>query len=93
MWRHLQFSTIFFAPVVAFLLAGVENIGIMIENPMRILPMAAYCASIHTSIMYVGADWAAGNYVRFPVFQYVCFSLAVCSPHEGGVLGGTARVA
>jgi predicted membrane chloride channel (bestrophin family) len=63
MWRHLQYATIALSPLIAFLLAGVEYIGIMIENPMRILPMAAYCASIHTSVMYVGADWAAGNYV------------------------------
>ena len=64
LWRHLDYFTIAVAPLIAFLLAGIENIGVQIENPMRILPMAAYCATIQSNVMLVGGDWAAGNFVR-----------------------------
>lgn len=66
LWRHLNYYTIGVAPLITFLLAGIENIGVMIENPMRIMPMAAYCATIHGNVMFVGGDWAAGNFVRPP---------------------------
>ena len=71
LWRHLHYYTLAGAPLIAFLLCGVENIGIMIENPMRIMPMAAYCATIHGNVMYVGGDWAAGNFLR-PCVPCVC---------------------
>jgi predicted membrane chloride channel (bestrophin family) len=64
LWQHLGYATVAVAPMIAFLLAGIENIGIMIENPMRILPMAAFCVTIQYNVMDVGADWAAGNHVR-----------------------------
>jgi predicted membrane chloride channel (bestrophin family) len=63
LWPNLQFATLIFAPMITFLLTGIELIGIRIENPFYIFPMAAYCATIHRNVMYLAADWAAGNYV------------------------------
>jgi hypothetical protein len=68
LWQHLGYYTVAFAPLIAFMLAGIENIGVMIENPIRILPMGAFCAFIQCDVMGAGAHWAAGNQVHiFPL--------------------------
>ena len=60
LWSQLQWATLAIAPIVGFLLTGVENIGVMIENPMLTLPMDSYCESIRKNIYAVGARWASG---------------------------------
>lgn len=65
LWASINWATLIVGPLTAFLLAGIENIGIMIENPMQILPMAAFCTVIHADVLGVASDWAHGDYVRF----------------------------
>jgi hypothetical protein len=86
LWNHLSWATIVVAPVITFLLAGIENIGVMIENPMRILPMAAYCTTIHSNILCVAAAWASEEYVRpdapfhAPTFSCLNHASVDCHP-------------
>jgi hypothetical protein len=61
LWRHLEWTVLFVAPLITMLLAGIDNIGIFIENPFSILPMATYCTAIHENVILAGADWASGN--------------------------------
>jgi len=37
--------------VVAFLLIGVENIGVQIEQPFSVLPLELFCSIIKTNVM------------------------------------------
>ena len=39
------------AGVVAFLMMGVENIGVQIEQPFSVLPLELFCSIIKTNIM------------------------------------------
>lgn len=39
MWSHYGWGTPFVVAIVTFLLLGVENIGIQIEQPFQVLPM------------------------------------------------------
>jgi putative membrane protein len=41
--------------LISFLLIGVENIGIQIEEPFAILPLAAYCTAIQRDVREVVA--------------------------------------
>lgn len=60
LWAPLRWATLAVAPLIAFLLTGVENISVMIENPMISLPMDAYCESIRRDVVAVGERWALG---------------------------------
>lgn len=37
--------------MVAFLLIGVENIGVQIEQPFSVLPLELFCSIIKTNVM------------------------------------------
>lgn len=63
MWSSIHWATIAVAPVVGFLLTGVENVAVMIENPMLTLPMDAYCRGLRKDILAAGAAWAEGSEV------------------------------
>jgi len=41
--------------LISFLLIGVENIGIQIEEPFAILPLSAYCTAIQRDVREVVA--------------------------------------
>jgi len=41
--------------IISFLLIGVENIGIQIEEPFAILPLSAYCTAIQRDVREVVA--------------------------------------
>ena len=41
--------------------AGIDTVGIYIENPNTILPMASYCRSIHQDVLLSGHEWAAAD--------------------------------
>jgi ion channel-forming bestrophin family protein len=43
LWPALGWATPAVAPAIAFLLLGVENIGVQIEEPFRVLPLDAIC--------------------------------------------------
>jgi ion channel-forming bestrophin family protein len=49
LWKHLSWATFGVAPLITLLLAGIDNIGIQIENPMRILPMVRQFSLSDTS--------------------------------------------
>lgn len=68
----------------ACMYAGIDTVGIYIENPNTILPMASYCRAMHQDVLLSAHEWAAetGNVrtssqclstVRSPVFLW-------CSP-------------
>ena len=61
LWRNLEWGVFFVAPLITLLLAGIDNIGMHIENPFRILPMAAYCRVIQENIAIAACDWASEN--------------------------------
>lgn len=63
LWASLDWATIIVAPTIALLLAGIENIGVMIENPMKVMPMAAFCTVIHANVLGIGSAWAHGDEV------------------------------
>jgi predicted membrane chloride channel (bestrophin family) len=61
LWRTLHWGVFFVAPLITMLLAGIDNIGIFIENPINILPMATYCRVIHDNIILAAHDWSLDN--------------------------------
>lgn len=67
LWEYLDWATLFVAPLIAFLLAGVESIGVNMENPMKRLPMATYCKILHSNILIAASSWAFGEPVRPPL--------------------------
>lgn len=44
--------------MITMLLAGIDNIGMHIENPIIILPMSAYCSVIHDNLLVAAGDWS-----------------------------------
>ena len=71
LWRHLSWATLGVAPLISLLLCGIENIGVMIENPMRIMPMLGFCETIHADLLCVAGAWASGGYVRNSFYYFV----------------------
>ena len=61
LWRNLEWGVFFVTPVITLLLAGIDNIGMHIENPFRVLPMAAFCRVIHENIVIAACDWAGDS--------------------------------
>lgn len=51
LWRVCKWLTPGVAGVVAFLLMGVENIGVQIEQPFSVLPLELFCSIIKINIM------------------------------------------
>lgn len=50
-WHELGWATVPVATVLAFLLLGIEEIGVQIEEPMGILALETYTDSIETALM------------------------------------------
>mmetsp|Transcript_36209 Transcript_36209/g.61062 ORF Transcript_36209/g.61062 Transcript_36209/m.61062 type:complete len:405 (+) Transcript_36209:242-1456(+) len=50
LWPSLDWVSIIVTPIIVFLLMGLENIGIQIEEPFRILPILVYCNSITDNV-------------------------------------------
>lgn len=51
LWHECQWLTPFVSVIVTFLLLGVENIGVQIEQPFSVLPMEQFCATIRANII------------------------------------------
>jgi hypothetical protein len=64
LWKHLHWGTLVATPMIAFLLAGIESIGMNMENPMKRLPMGTYCKILHSNILVAASNWAFGEPVR-----------------------------
>ena len=78
LWRNLRWGGFFVAPLITLLLAGIDNIGIFIENPINILPMSSYCRVIHDNVILAAHDWSLGNFnVRPPPSPTSCNSMSV----------------
>ena len=62
LWPSCGYWTLVVAPLITFLLAGIENIGVQIENPYRSgqLAMYAYCATMQADCISVAGEWACG---------------------------------
>lgn len=50
LFAYCSWATIGVMPAVAFLLNGIENIGIHIEQPMLVLPMRALAESARNTV-------------------------------------------
>jgi hypothetical protein len=61
LWKYLEWGVYFVAPMITLLLAGIDNIGVHIENPILILPMSAYCHVIHDNLIVAASDWSLNN--------------------------------
>lgn len=88
-WSSYGWVTSFVTAVVTFLLLGVENIGIQIEEPFEVLPIeaitAACIASVHEILERhqgkVPACIALALMLRCPFAAFIWFSWhATCLP-------------
>lgn len=61
LWANLGWATLPTASLIAFLLSGIENIGIRIENPMLVLPMAAFCFTIQSNVLDMSKTWRSAQ--------------------------------
>ena len=51
LWQQCEWLTPAVAGIVAFLMMGIENIGIQIEQPFGVLPLELFCSTIKTNVM------------------------------------------
>lgn len=51
LWKSFQWLTPAVAVTVTFLLLGVENIGIQIEQPFSVLPLELFCATARANVI------------------------------------------
>ena len=59
LWESCQWLTPAVTGVVAFLLIGVENIGIQIEQPFSVLPLELFCGVVQANAAEVLQVWLA----------------------------------
>eukprot|EP00887_Chlorella_sp_A99_P001239 scaffold14.g1239.t1 len=50
MWAAYSWGTVFISAVFAFLMLGIDEIGVQIEEPFGVLPIEAYCQTIERNI-------------------------------------------
>ncbi|CAL5219186.1 g972 [Coccomyxa viridis] len=51
LYSRFQWLTPFVSAIITFLLFGVENIGVQIEQPFEVLPLPHFCAAIKKHIL------------------------------------------
>ncbi|PRW45440.1 UPF0187 chloroplastic [Chlorella sorokiniana] len=51
LWPYVQWLLVPIIMVLGFLLVGIENIGVQIENPVRVLPMRRFCIGNRTAAL------------------------------------------
>ncbi|EFN52998.1 hypothetical protein CHLNCDRAFT_137443 [Chlorella variabilis] len=51
LWSYLEWLLLPTMVVLTFLLLGIENIGIQIENPVRVLPLHSFCLGMKTAAL------------------------------------------
>jgi predicted membrane chloride channel (bestrophin family) len=81
LWKNLRWGVFFVAPLITVLLAGIDNIGNFIENPINILPMLSYCRVIHDNIILAAHDWSLDNAQVWHTaqFHHLCSTIAIQS--------------
>ena len=72
LWNQFGWYTVIVAPVVSFLIMGIENVGNQIENPLLVLPMGAYCSKLHHDIVGITERWVSGDPEVRLCFQNRC---------------------
>lgn len=50
LWGSTGYATLLVMPIVSFLLIGIENIGVQIEEPFHILPLQAICLAMDSNL-------------------------------------------
>jgi hypothetical protein len=53
--------------------AGVETVGIYIENPNTILPMACYCREMHQDMILSALEWTSDDGV-VRAYHHACIA-------------------
>jgi predicted membrane chloride channel (bestrophin family) len=61
LFPSLGWLTIPIVAILAFFLGGVENVGVQIENPLRILPLAAMAARYRDAALAMGRAQGAAS--------------------------------
>jgi predicted membrane chloride channel (bestrophin family) len=65
LFPSLGWLTVLVVVLLTFFLGGIENVGVQIENPIRILPLRAFAAAYRDAALGIGAvaaqcdEWAA----------------------------------
>eukprot|EP00798_Chlamydomonas_sp_ICE-L_P001482 gene1482-32867_t len=60
-WHELGWATVPVATLLAFLLLGIEEIGVQIEEPMGILALETYVSKIHDALGQTESEWEGFN--------------------------------
>lgn len=66
LFPSLGWLTILVVALLCFFLGGIENVGVQIENPLRILPLVPLAAAYRDAALAIGAvsaecrEWAGG---------------------------------
>ncbi|KAK9812447.1 hypothetical protein WJX73_000401 [Symbiochloris irregularis] len=79
LWATCQWLTIPITAIITFLLIGIENIGVQIEQPFAVLPVASISNTIKANLMQMLVSASATRRLALP-------ELHTCSP-----LGFTAH--
>jgi predicted membrane chloride channel (bestrophin family) len=63
LWPYLLWLTAPATAMLAFLLVGIENIGVQLEQPLDVLPLHRFCCATRKSVEAVAEDavWAASR--------------------------------
>eukprot|EP01025_Chloroclados_australasicus_P007992 TRINITY_DN12730_c0_g1_i3.p1 TRINITY_DN12730_c0_g1~~TRINITY_DN12730_c0_g1_i3.p1 ORF type:complete len:400 (-),score=18.50 TRINITY_DN12730_c0_g1_i3:334-1449(-) len=54
-WAALDWACVVFCPLISFMLLGIENIGVQIEQPFHVLPLRKFCEAIKQDVQGVSA--------------------------------------
>jgi len=64
LFAYLSWATIAVMPVLAFLLSGIENIGIHIEQPMMVLPVRSLAQSAKRTVEIIERTFLQDNFKK-----------------------------
>eukprot|EP01023_Acetabularia_acetabulum_P012738 TRINITY_DN15992_c0_g1_i2.p1 TRINITY_DN15992_c0_g1~~TRINITY_DN15992_c0_g1_i2.p1 ORF type:complete len:413 (-),score=34.01 TRINITY_DN15992_c0_g1_i2:82-1263(-) len=53
LWPALKWACLLFCPLISFVLLGIENIGVQIEQPFHVLPLRQFCKVIQRNVLDV----------------------------------------
>ena len=64
LFAYLSWATIAVMPVLAFLLSGIENIGIHIEQPMMVLPVRSLAQNAKRTVEIIERTFLQDNFKK-----------------------------
>lgn len=59
LWESCRWGIVPLSMLVSFLLLGIEEIGVQIEEPFGILPLEDICATIHSDVDELEGGWSS----------------------------------